>query len=215
MIPKFKYFIFLICFTLSFTVLSQNLKIGIEGGASYTNLRGNSIAEKSESLFSHLIGVYGEFPISEQVFLKGGLNYERKGSKIDSRIDDYNGIPLESYTINNSYNYLTLPILIKYQFNGQVKFFINGGPYVGYLLNSKSKTKSTNDYDTSYLYKKIDFGLVAGVGMLIPFNDNFQFSLEIRDNLGVINISKVDVVGSGTIKTNSLNFLLGVNLDIL
>lgn len=209
MILKFKYYILLVCITLSYSASSQNIKVGIEGGPSLTSLRGNNIVEQSESLISYIIGTYVEYPISKNVFLKGGINFERKGSKNDSKIDAFN----ES-TINNYFNYLTVPLSVKYQFEGQIKFFINVGTYIGYLLNSESVVKFKDSYDTTYLNKNFDFGVIVGTGLLIPLNDVLEFSLEFRDNFGLINISEVGVIDNGTLKTNSFNFLLGVNIKI-
>ena len=56
-------------------------------------------------------------------------------------------------------------------------------------------------------YKTIDMGITAGIGLAIPINDKFSLSAEIRNNLGLTNISKSSSV---TNKTNSTNLLIGV-----
>ena len=94
-------------------------------------------------------------------------------------------------------------------------FYVNGGMFLGYLLNSKLTSKnSENDTDTTDMNKKIDAGLVFGFGKVFRLNDKNELKLEIRENLGLVNTSDVDVYNDGTIKTNSLNLILNWNFNL-
>ena len=94
-------------------------------------------------------------------------------------------------------------------------FYVNGGVFLGYLLNSKLTSKKFNDStNTTDMNKKIDAGLVFGFGKVFRLNDKNELKLEIRENLGLVNTSDVDVYNDGTIKTNSLNLILNWNFNL-
>lgn len=214
MILKLKYpFLFLFIFTIH-TTISQNIRIGIEGGPSISSIRGNEIVEENESLISFEVGGSIEYFFSESLSLKSGFIFEKKGYETESVIDNYGGIPHDSYQVKATYNYLTIPLFVKYQFGNKLKIFFNGGSYLSYLLSSKSKVRSFGSSDHSELNNSLDLGISLGTGVLFPLSEEFDLSFEFRDNLGLINISKADIINNGSLKTNSLNFLLGVNLKI-
>jgi len=58
--------------------------------------------------------------------------------------------------------------------------------------------------------ESIDFGLTGGIGIIIPAGKKLGISIEIRDDLGLVNISKAPVYNGGTLKNNTLNFIAGI-----
>lgn len=128
---------------------------------------------------------------------------------------DISGNPLGkiTITINTNFDYLTLPILVRATFGKKVQFFLNAGPYFGYLIKQTFVSKGTNfpttTSDNTSLDKRFDTGISTGLGISVPIKTKFAFSFEIRNNLGLFNVSAVPVANNGTIKTNSTNFLLG------
>jgi hypothetical protein len=109
--------------------------------------------------------------------------------------------------------------LLKYNFSDDKSFYINGGPYLGYLLKSGLKSNSNipglineNDEDTKNK-KSIDFGFSAGIGKEFKLNGITQIYIELRENLGLTNISDTPVINDGSIKTNSLNLLVGYTFN--
>jgi hypothetical protein len=109
--------------------------------------------------------------------------------------------------------------MIKYSFSKKNSFYLNGGPFVGYLLKSNLTNDLVdiegleNDPDTTRnLNKTTDFGLSLGFGKTFELNKSSIF-IEIRENLGLTNTSKTKVWGDGEAKTNSLNFIIGYSLN--
>ena len=210
---------------------SQNSKIkfGIQLGLNYSNFRGYEIPLQINSLYSespalaYLGGVNIEYPIDEKLSLKLELNYERKSQKADNNIEitNINGFTKSyNFTSKKNYDYLVLPLMIKYSFNDKNSFSINGGPFIGYLL----KSNLTNDLEkidglnnapveTTNLNNKTDFGLSIGLGKTIEITEKNSIFIEIRENLGLTNTSKNKVWGNGEVKTNSLNFIIGYSLN--
>jgi len=210
---------------ISFLNYSQNSKIkfGVQAGLNYSNFRGYEVPVSpfySESpAFAYLGGLNFEYRIKEKLSLKLELNYERKSQKADNFIEltDTDQFT-ESYNFRSqkNYDYLVLPIMIKYNFSNKNSFYLNGGPFIGFLL----KSNLTNDLgkidglnnepvETSNFNNKTDFGLSIGLGKTIEINGKNSIFIEIRENLGLTNTSKNKVWGNGEVKTNSLNLIVG------
>ncbi len=214
---------------------SQNSKIkfGIQAGLNYSNFRGYDIPIQFEPVYSEspafafLGGLNFEYQIKEKLSLKLELNYERKSQKADNYIEIQNQLfdPVFStesynYTSKKNYDYLVLPIMLKYNFSDKNSFYVNGGPYVGFLLKSnltndlKNIDGLNNDpVETTNQNNKIDFGLSIGLGKTIEINEKNSIFIEIRENLGLINTSKNKIWGNGEVKTNSLNLIIGYSLN--
>ncbi|KAB1153585.1 porin family protein [Flavobacterium luteum] len=219
---------FLLIATLNYSQNSK-IKFGIQAGLNYSNFRGYEIPVQIKPLYSEspafafLGGLNFEYQIKEKLSLKLELNYERKSQKGDNKffipgiVDYTKGY---NFTSNKNYDYLVLPIMLKYSFSNKNSFYINGGPFIGYLLKStftndlKLKDGLNNDsFETTNLNNKTDFGLSIGLGKTIEINEKNTFFIEIRENLGLTNTSKNTVWGNGEAKTNSLNLIIGYSLN--
>ena len=206
----------LILLALIFTssIYSQ-IKIGVNAGATYSKFKGNVLIENADAGISFLIGASFEYYLYESLSLKTNLNYERKS--FNTKIPEFDDIGFPTggeVKITTNFDYLTLPIMAEYEFGNSKKFFVNGGPFLGFLLSTKSKADNFPYYDSTLLNKKIDIGLSFGIGTKIYLNDRSSLNIELRENLGLINISDVEVFDNGTIKTNSLNLILTWDFDI-
>ena len=224
--------IFLI-FTLSLSLFtfSQNSKIkfGFQTGLNYSNFRGYNIPASFNQVYSenpafaYLGGFNFEYQIKEKLSLKLELNYERKSQKGDNNIEIRQSFdePSQAYnfTTKRNYDYLVLPILLKYSFTNKNSFYLNGGPFIGYLLKSKFTNNlnvtgfNSSDLETTKDNKKTDFGLSFGLGKNFEVSNNKTINLEMRENLGLINTSKIDVWNGGTVKTNSINLIVGFSFN--
>jgi len=216
---------------ISFLNYSQNsnIKFGIHAGLNYSTFYGYNIPAAFDPVYSEspafafLGGINIEYQIKEKLSLKFELNYERKSQKGDNNIEitDTNDYTKSyNFTSKKNNDYLVLPIMVKYNFGNKNSFFVNGGPFIGYLL----KSNFTNDLedieginndtdDTTDLNSKTDFGLAIGLGKMIEINGKNSISIEIRENLGLTNTSKEKVWGNGEAKTNSLNLIIGYQLN--
>jgi hypothetical protein len=220
----------LLIITLLFSLFtfSQNSKIkfGFQAGLNYSNFRGYNIPSTfnqvySESpAFAYLGGINIEYKIKERLSLKFELNYERKSQKADNNIEireNFDDLPQTyKFTSKKNYDYLIIPVLLKYNFTAQNSFYVNGGPFLGYLLKSQITNNlnvpnfNSDDLDTTKDNKKVDFGLSFGLGKIIDLNNNKAINIELRENLGLSNTSNIDVWNGGNVKTNSVNLIVGL-----
>jgi hypothetical protein len=220
---------------ISFLNYSQNSKIkfGIQSGLNYSNFRGYDIPAGLNSYYSEnpafafLGGINFEYQIKEKLSLKLELNYERKSQKSKTEIQMINTSPdplpefADEFRTKKNHDYLVLPIMIKYNFSDKNSFFVNGGPFIGYLLKSNleeglylnGSVQETQTTKTTNSNNEIDFGLSIGFGKTIEINDKNSIFIEIRENLGLTNTSKNLIWGNGEAKTNSLNLIIGYQFN--
>lgn len=214
-----------VLFSLFTFAQTTKLRFGVHAGLNYSGLRGYTIpanieAQYEESAaFGYLGGVSLTYPLKEKISLRVELNYERKTQKADNTIEIRNSFEEPalrySFTSKRHYDYLVLPILLQYRFTDKNSFFVQGGPFVGYLLNATLTSDldapelDNSDVDLSDDYKKLDYGLTIGLGKNFDFGSQNSLHVEIRNNLGLAKINASDVWNGGDVRTNSLSFLVG------
>lgn len=193
---------------------TNRTEIGIEGGPSMIFLRGLDIFRQVPSMgVGFTGGIYGQFNVSGRTSLHTSIAYERKGSVLRVSFTDINGTITGKGTGRSNYDYLTMPILLRASLGKKGRYFLNAGPYLGYLIQ-RSEVANAENYHSTYHVdmksdKRFDTGISAGIGMSIPFKTKFDLSFELRNNLGLYNTSAVLAENDGTIKTNSTVLLFG------
>jgi hypothetical protein len=102
-----------------------------------------------------------------------------------------------------------MPILVRSNFGRQIQFFINGGPYLEYLIQQAVIIELYNfpkqEFNLKYGFK-FDCRISTGMRLSFPVNKEFSSSLEVRNNLGFGNLNNYE-----RLKANSTNILLGLN----
>ena len=206
-----KAFFQLIFVTLANTGFGQtnNLTLGGEGGINLASMWLDG--ENQKLKLGGQFGLYAQIPLNKTVSFKTGLYLEQKGTRLNLQLINNDGsIGYESKSIL-ALNYLTIPVLVRADFGQKVRFFLNGGPYVGVLLQSHLKEEETGYYETNWdFFKKTELGLAGGLGLGFPVDKHYDLSIEVRDYLGISNIYKNPSGGGGTMRTNSIQFLVGV-----
>jgi hypothetical protein len=134
--------------------------------------------------------------------LKVGVSYQQKGYG-DGSYTDNNGNETDGITY--SLNYVTVPILAEAHFGRQNEWYINFGPYIGFL------TSATGNYgfgDVKDSFNSTDGGLSVAIGIKIPVAQRTKFFVEVGGQAGFANI----FAGGGDYTTNATNSL-NIGLD--
>jgi hypothetical protein len=202
----------------SSAIIGQTNKfdVGLEGGPSLTSLRGNDILEKyNDPTVGFSIGLAFQYNFPKLISIRTNIAFERKGAIAKNKASDEFGNPIGEITTHTNFDYLTIPLFARLTIGNKMKFFVNVGPYFSYLIKQTSKTDAINEFpksktDNTSNFTRIDLGLTTGLGAGLPINDKLLITLEIRNNLGLYNISSHPVANDGTIKTNSTNLLFGI-----
>ena len=112
------------------------------------------------------------------------------------------------------FDYLTVPILARFTVGKRVRFFVSAGPYMSYLIQYTSKANNgytdLGTYNKTDLFKRLEFGVSAGLGFGVHIKDVVFISLEVRNNTGLTDISDSSTNISSSRRTNTLVPLIGV-----
>jgi hypothetical protein len=215
----------LLLLSLSITAFSQTSKldIGVIGGPGFTLLYGNDVF-KPVGLHlapSGYSGVSLQYTFNSYLSLYTDFSFERKGDRGRVSYTDDQGNVIGNIPYSFQLNYLTIPVLLKAGVGKKVHVYCIAGPYVSALLNaelhSSQPTLASANYinrDYSSNLTRIDLGMSVGIGMAVPFAKQFAFTCEIRNNIGLYNISRYQTYNNQPDKNFSSFLLLGFTYNV-
>lgn len=191
------------------TALSQ-IQLGFLGGLNLANV--NSDPEPAESAEIKNLNAFG-----------AGVTIGFKiGPFIVAQIDPMyliKGYRMEEYSVEADAKiaYIELPLMLKYAFgSGGVRPYIMAGPTIGFNVSAKIKSEGDDisvELDFKDQVKSMDFGLAFGAGLSFPMGKLALF-VEGRYGLGLMDISDVDELSDGTIKTKGIQIFTGISMPL-
>jgi hypothetical protein len=164
--------------------------IGIEGGPGISLIYGSgSVYSHSDPALSGVAGIFGEYGFKGNFSAKLALHYER----ISTFTDNHSALLPSGGRLKYNLDYISLPVLVKWNTGRRFCFFVNAGPCVSFLLQESlwylpdngSRQKVANETSA---YHTINLAVTAGTGISFPVWKRILLSLEVRDNFGVLNI---------------------------
>ena len=218
---KNKILILLILMSISVISYGQQNKfeIGIEAGMNLSTLRNNNYFNLPATFKPGVsAGVTAQYFFTPKIALQGGIFSESKGCVLN--IDQgMLGTPETNDNAKVILNYLVIPLQTRFYFGNKVKFFGQVGLYGGYLFHAKviydpGSSLTIRETDLTDLNKKLDFGVLAGMGVRYPIGDKLALVFEIKENFGVQNISKDIPNEDGGVKNSSLNLSFGISYPV-
>jgi hypothetical protein len=239
---------------LTFSVISgslsaQQFKLGFKAGTSIPNLRSsgsNEISQGYESKVAQNIGVIADIGISEKLSIKTGFDFAGQGGirngnqpVTDLPAQFAQMLPSGTYLYANfnneaTLNYLELPLMAKMEWGSKLKYYVNAGPYVGFLLNAEQKTGGNSQlfFDKNMTIplaiqgqplpaqsfdattkieddlRSTNLGLTGGIGFAYGLNQKSALVFDARAAYGLKSIQK-DIAVNGNSKTGGLFLTLG------
>ena len=199
------------CTVFLFACLSklsaQEFMIGIKAGTSIPNLHSDGTNEISEGYRSKLaenFGIIADIGISEKFSIKTGVDYAGQGgirdgnqpvTKLPAQFAQM--IPEGTYLyadFNNeaSLNYIEVPLMGKLEWGNKLKYYVNAGPYIGFLLNAEQETDGNSLF---YLDKNGTVPLTVQ-NQLLP-SQSFDATTDINDDIRSTNFGVTGGVGLG------------------
>lgn len=195
------------CMTIG--LRAQDIQYGIRAGANSSNWGGESSeffknivsiknAFTTQNNKGFHVGSYMIIPLGDKFRIEPALMYSQKGQEIKQNLFQ-NTLINPRVVISNTSHYLDLPVLAKFFITEG--FHIYGGPQVSYLVANKVKAEAgvlgldLIDYDINYSapLRKLDFGMVAGLGYEfsngINLTAGYDYGLSSLDKWGRTNIS--------------------------
>ncbi|OIQ37117.1 MAG: hypothetical protein BM563_09305 [Bacteroidetes bacterium MedPE-SWsnd-G1] len=147
------------------------VKIGVKAGFSLGNLTGgddNIYTKEYESKSGIDVGFQVTFPISDLISIQTEINYTDRGGTREGMqpapSDELSGmlnqfLPLIGMPLVTDENplfadfnsefdidYIEVPILVQFGWGDDLRFHIEAGPYVGYMLCATQKTMGNSEF---------------------------------------------------------------------
>ncbi len=226
----------------------SDVSLGAHGGLSIPNIRGNQTDIYSRDFKSRqgpFFGVFASFGLTSNFSLVAELNYTSQGGLRNGlqpiTMDLPPGLPVPSGTVlyanfrnETILDYIEIPVLARLTFGDRARFFVNAGPYIGFLVRARAVTRGTSalyldeagtipviippdtqplqvdlgaNTDVSNSLKDTNVGLSGGGGVIYPLGPG-EFILEGHFQLGLTVIQR-DVQTSGKSRTGAVVVSLG------
>jgi hypothetical protein len=183
--------IFLLIMTLNLLGQDEKFQAGIEGGAGIAHAiwSGNS-SGGTDPMLGFTAGISFQWNITNLFGIRTGLSYDRKG--FSNSYDDLIFDNVYSWLRND---YLVIPVLARLTFGKQFKWFVNAGPYFGYLVraityNEMVFSDQSPTSNVTSVSDRFDAGISLGFGIAFPVYKHFGLSFEIRDNFGLVKLQE-------------------------
>ncbi len=160
-----------------FNLNAQNVAIGVKVGSNLTKITGKAFQEEFQ--LGYNAGAFAEISLSNDFGIQPEVLFNQVNTRKASGIDSvFNG--WQQNTSDIQLNYLTIPILFRYNVNKLLS--INLGPQYGILLN-KNESLWSNGKEA---VKSGEFSMIGGL---------------------TVNIKKIRVFGRYIIGLSSINDL--------
>jgi len=197
---------FIFIFLFHFANAQDNLNkidFGIEAGPDAASQRGGFQNNNQQTLWGFSAGFTGQYNLTPKFSIRSGIGFEEKGYSIlqtfTTVINPQTGSLETDGTINgySPMDYLILPVFAKYRFGkSRIKFFAEGGPYLGYLINAEQTISYKPSTGSAYIsrsnetqhYNRFEGGAGLGMGADRQITNRLKILIELRYNLGLTDI---------------------------
>lgn len=217
---------------LSINLFSQEsenskFKYGINLGGNLFELKQNYVFERYNGRLNYSLGFSIEYKIHQNLSLLSNINYDRKTMVWEHRISSVSNGGFGSYTIEDEirFSYINIPVFLKYNIGKSKKLGVNLGGFYNHALNieneakvieSESPINEVGDESFTQQSEQIiddyDYGILFGVSYQFALTEKNHFTLELRNEFGLVDISQIPVFSK--IKTNTLKLMLKWQLPI-
>jgi hypothetical protein len=248
-------FLFLsISFLFCNSSLAQKIKLGLNAGVSIPELKsnnGNELSQGYKSRLASVFGVFADFGIDKNFSIKTFINYAEQGGK-RTGMQPVTDIPpalgsmlppgtllYADFKNVSALNYLEIPVMAKWEWGSSWRYYLDIGPYVGFLLSAKQKTSGSSQLyfdsggtqpvtisgqplppqsfdattDVKSSLKKTNFGITGGAGISKNMGKSGDLILDIRAADGFTTIQK-DTQNDGKNHTGGLFITLGYAISL-
>jgi hypothetical protein len=229
------------------------VKFGAHAGISIPNLRGNAediYSKGFESRQGPYFGLTADIPLAPRFSLALDLNYTSQGGLRTGMqpitMDLPPGLPIPPETIlyadfrnETILDYVEIPVLARFTFGDRIRFFVDAGPYIGFLVRAVAVTEGTSalyldeagtmpiiippateplevdlgaETDVKDSLETVNLGLAGGGGMLVPLGPG-DLVLEVRFQLGLTTLQRYPETDGNT-KTGAILISLGYTLPL-
>jgi len=182
-----KIIILILISTFNAFAFGQFNAITPKAGITFSKAR-NFIFDKEYFKPGFLIGAAVDYKLSSKLVIQPEIIFEQKGTSQKEEGVDHNGHPIGTVKMYYTWNYIGIPITLKYKpFTRNQIYFLSGG-YANFLLGETRRlqySESGVDYDEKEStnvsgYGKWDIGLLVGTGIDLPVGKKNAIRFDAR-----------------------------------
>ncbi|WP_339836935.1 porin family protein [uncultured Flavobacterium sp.] len=178
-----------------------DFELGLGLGVNFANVSTINGQSNATSKISFNAGASGEYYFSDRWGVKAKLIYDNKGWADGYILDENNIVTTTDFKLN----YLTVPVMANWHFGSNRNWYLNFGPYVGFLMSAED---SALGLDLKEGFKSTDFGAAFGIGHKIEIADNIKLFIEYDGQSGFSDIFEENA--GEAIRNGRSSFNLGV-----
>ncbi len=212
---KNQVFWILVFFLQSINLAAQEntWQIGFELGSGLRWIQYDETETDNKPALSLATGFTFKYLMTDNLALRSGINFEKKGRKSEITYVDNSGNDLGLGDYFTNLNYIAMPLLFQVTFGKKIKPYFFGGPYGGILVSARSRIfipdEDVKTADIRDSYKDFDWGIAAGAGVQVPLSEQFSVSGEFRGLIGLYDIMAYDIGLTTSAMTRTSNFMVG------
>jgi opacity protein-like surface antigen len=128
------------------------------------------------------LGVSAAYSFSDRWGVKARVIYDEKGWA-DGFLVLNDGTEIDG--VDYHLDYITVPIMANWRFGRMRNWYLDFGPYMGFLVNANESSNSAN---VRPLFNSTDVGLALGIGVKIPLTDKAKLFFEYEGQGGLTNV---------------------------
>ena len=204
-------------------ILISPIKIGFKGGFSLGKLSSsndNIYTRNYESVSGFDLGFIFEMPFTKTFSLQPEINFTQRGgirkgvqpitgNELSEQLNQFlpffgmplitDGNPLYAdFESESDLKYLEVPVLAKFGWGNDFRFFVQAGPYVGILLCAKQETLGTSQFyfDSNASNPVVVPNPTGGTPPLVQLPaQSLTASTDVKDDLHTVNFGAIAGVG--------------------
>lgn len=193
-------------------------EFGFNVGYNASTVSDSQTGETSSYTGGFNLGFSAEHYFSDRWGIKAKVIYDQKGwgdGFITSSATPDGETSGEVFNgIDFHLNYITVPIMANWHFGRMRNWYLNFGPYVGFLLSAHatsndaaftSNSGAANSIDVKDSFNSTDFGLALGIGVKFPISNNVKLFIEDDAQAGISHLFKDGSDGNVQSERSSVN----------
>lgn len=178
---------------LSANVFAQdkgNFELGVGIGLNLSNISNLQNNQSASLRVGFNFNASGEYYFSESWGIKSRLIFDQKGWVEDLNI--LNGSSQKVKSVAFNVNYLTIPVMANWHFGSSKNWYLNFGPYFGFLLSAEDSHFNKN-FEKGL--ESFDIGIDLGIGYKFSIADNIKMFVEYDGQSGFVDTIKNNTSG--------------------
>jgi opacity protein-like surface antigen len=161
---------------------ANSSEFGVNVGVNQSTVQYSGTGENADYKGGINLGVSGEYYFTDRWGIKAKVIYDQKGWA-NGYLILTDGTEIDG--VDYHLNYVTIPIMANWHFGRTRNWFIDFGPYLGFLASSNETSHSA---DVSPLFNSTDVGISLGIGVKIPVSNKAKLFFEYEGQGGFTNV---------------------------